>query len=306
MIYTKIQFGITFLVILLEIVWIKFSSVSFYYPTEGLFVLALFFLALFLLYLFYKKVRPVPNIALLIQSTLFVYAFSPAMIILSYLEATANQPLVDSTLAAVDHYLGIYTPNIVFWVRDHPWWHAIIYYIYWVYYGIQLPFVILYFTFRDETTHLQRVLMQFIIATIITGVISAIFPAFGPYYWYQYAPSEIPYKALHHLQELRQNIVDIRQIDGIVTLPSFHTVMALIYAFAFRNEKKFIFIPIFILNIVMILTCVPIGNHYFADLLAAIPVFLVTIGVEVLIYKWVTRFSLKNIKKTKKLSILAA
>lgn len=294
LIYTKIQSYIVLFVFLLEIFWIKLSSFLFFYDEKVLLTNAIFLFFLFLLYFFYKKFRPIPHIILILQSIIFLSIYPPVALLLSYLAGTTHQPLIDSTLASIDRYFGVYTPAIVFWFRSNDLWYTLFYYIYKVLYPIQFPFIIFYFSFRDEVTRAQRFFMQFMIAGIITPVISGFFPALGPYVWYHYMPDVTLANALQHLDELRQNILDIRVADGIVTLPSFHAVMALIYVYTFRDEKKIIFIPIVLLNILLIFSCIPIGQHYFADILGAVPVFAATLVIEGFLFRCVKRAHLRS------------
>lgn len=284
MTYTKIQWGIVLLFFCIEAIWIKFSSFSIYYSKAELLLFVISFSLLGLVYVFYEKFRPDVTIVSLLKSTFLLVAYCPLMLGFSYFGATVNQPFVDSSLASIDHFFGIYSPAIVFWFKNHEGWETVFTYIYNTYI-FQFPFVILYLSFRSEIVPLQRFIMQFMIATPLAILVSIFYPAAGPYAWYDYTPSPELSSALHHLLQLRQHILEISSIDGIITLPSFHSVMAFIYAYTFRNERRIVFIPILILNILMVFSCISIGGHYFADILAAIPVFFLTVWFESLIFK---------------------
>ncbi|MBP9692156.1 MAG: phosphatase PAP2 family protein [Alphaproteobacteria bacterium] len=54
-----------------------------------------------------------------------------------------------------------------------------------------------------------------------------------------------------------------------------------------RQENNYIFIPALILNILVIFSCLPIGQHYFIDILAAFPVFLFAVWSEQLLFSCV-------------------
>jgi hypothetical protein len=198
--------------------------------------------------------------------------------------ATLNFPFIDSTLVFIDSIFEINSSTIVLWFRTHDSLTYIFSTIYKTYF-YQIPFIILYFSIRGDALALQRFVMQFMIALILTIIISGFLPALGPYVWYNYPPSPTLAAALAQLLELRSGVLDFSQKNGIVSLPSFHTVAAFLYMYTFRNENKFIFISIVILNILMVFSCIPIGEHYFADILGAIPTFLVAIWIDSLIYK---------------------
>ena len=56
-------------------------------------------------------------------------------------------------------------------------------------------------------------------------------------------------------------------MTGVITFPSFHTIMALItiQAWSWHRALK---IPILTWNLAVIFTTLPIGGHYFVDLAA--------------------------------------
>ncbi|MBS0271132.1 MAG: phosphatase PAP2 family protein [Proteobacteria bacterium] len=286
--YTRIQWGIVFLMLLVEFVWIKLSSFTFVYDQNIIIAYVISFSLIYLVYVWYQRFRPDPKILNLLQSTSLFLAFCPLMLGFSYLGAMVNQPLIDATLVSIDSHVGVHTPSVVFWFRNHKIFYLLFEAIYNTYL-LQFPFIILYFGLSDENVSLQRYIMQFMIATPLTILISIFYPATGPYTWYQYTPSPELLSALKHLLDLRQHILDITIPDGIVTMPSFHATMACIDAYAFRRQRKIIFIPILILNILVVFSCIPIGQHYFADILGGIAVFFVVIAIESFLFNYVNR-----------------
>lgn len=286
--YTKIQWGIILAFLLIDFIWIYFSSLLLIYDKVLLFSIAITLLFFFLPYLFYKLFRPDPRIVSLLESLVLILIFVGSLMPLSFLVATLNYPLVDSSLALIDFYFRINTAEIVFWFRDHVKWFNFSIYFYnsFLY---QFPFVILYFSSRGDVIALQRFVMQFMIASLLTLILSGFLPALGPYVWYGYTPSTELGNALDQLLELREGILNISKSNGIVTFPSFHVIMALIFVHTFRTERLYVFIPILILNILLIGSCLPIGEHYFTDLLGAIPVFLLTIWIDAKVQTQVRR-----------------
>ncbi|HUX78915.1 MAG TPA: phosphatase PAP2 family protein [Alphaproteobacteria bacterium] len=284
MTYTKLQWLIIALFLIIEIIWVRYSSFLVIYNKTAILFFTIPLCVVGVLYVIYKKFRPDVKIVSLLIPTSILLAYAPLMLLFSYLGATLNLPFVDSSLVSIDSFFGVHSPSVVFWFQNHKWWNYIFIFFYDTY-VYQFPFIILYFGLRGETIILQRFFMQFIIATPLSVIVSIIFPAAGASVWYGYTPNHELSNALNHLLQLRQNVLDVTSIDGIVTLPSFHCVMAFIYAYTFRNEKKILFIPILIINLLMIFSCIPIGGHYFVDILAAIPIFLLAVGIESLIFK---------------------
>ena len=68
-------------------------------------------------------------------------------------------------------------------------------------------------------------------------------------------------------------------MEGIVTMPSYHTVMAVLFTYAFRRTGL-IGYGIATLNLVMLLSIPPIGGHYLVDMLAGGALALGAIAVQ--------------------------
>jgi membrane-associated phospholipid phosphatase len=60
---------------------------------------------------------------------------------------------------------------------------------------------------------------------------------------------------------------EMSAIEGIITMPSYHTVMALLIAYAFRHTGL-VGYGIATLNVAMLLSIPSIGGHYLVDVLA--------------------------------------
>jgi len=222
-------------------------------------------------------------------SIFFLLVYAELMTVLSYLMCSLALPLVDSSVVAFDHDLGFYAQSFFFWFKQHRWWDISFILIYDTFL-FQMLAIVIFFILLGELTSLQRFIMQFMLAALLAVVISGLLPAAGVSDWYHYTPNPASTYAIHHFYELRQGILDVTQGDGIVELPSFHTTMALIYAYALRHQRKIIFIPVLILNCLMVFSCIPVGDHYLADILAGIVLFAVVIGLEQLIFLGVKKY----------------
>jgi len=281
--YTKIQFSLLLIFFLLDIVWIKVGSFTFYYNKNELLYEALFLFSLSVPYVLYKTFRPDPNIVSLLQSFFFLFSYIPIMLVLSYLVTTLNQPLVDPILAFFDRYVGLDAPTFVVWVQTE----KLVYIILVVFYNtfaLQFPLIILYLSFLGETIRLERFLMQFMIAAPLTALIAGLFPAIGPSAWYPYPSNPEILSAFNHIIELRHNILDMTKTDGVFFFPSFHTVMACLYVYVFKDRRKAIFIPILLMNAGLIFSCIPIGQHYVLDIVGGMVLFIITVAIEQFIF----------------------
>lgn|GEM_PF-2346057 len=279
MIYTKLQGILAGLVLLIDCLWIGSSSFFLHYNGVELATFLGMFVLFWTLYFAYKNATPLPKPIIAVQSTLLLLLYTKFSLILSYLAYTTNQPLVNSALASLDELMRFNVSSLFSWFQAHPWWNTFFTLIY-ESSKFQVLFIVIYFSFFGNPIYLQRFIMLFMISIPLAIFIGALWPAVGTYAWYHYPPDEIQSKVFLHFHELRQHILNIETQDGIVEFPSFHTTMALMFAYTFRHERNLIFIPILFLNVLMIFSCLSQGGHYLVDILGGIAVFIVVAGVE--------------------------
>jgi membrane-associated phospholipid phosphatase len=75
---------------------------------------------------------------------------------------------------------------------------------------------------------------------------------------------------LVHFEALRSGAmraIDPNAIEGLITFPSFHTALAVVTAWA-SWRTRYIAVPALSLNLTVIASTVPVGGHYFVDVLA--------------------------------------
>jgi membrane-associated phospholipid phosphatase len=83
---------------------------------------------------------------------------------------------------------------------------------------------------------------------------------------------------LHGLRDGTIRTISEHTVNGLITMPSFHACSAMLFAWAFAGWRslRWIMIP---LNVLMTLAAVPVGGHYFVDIVAGCLVALVSITV---------------------------
>jgi membrane-associated phospholipid phosphatase len=291
--YTKIQWIFTLIVSLIEIVWIRYSSITFYYSKTIILYDLIPLITLFAIYLVYKYLRPDQKITEAVHLTILISIFASSMFILSYLVYTLNMPLIDSSLALIDEYLGFKSVDIVNWSHTHLYWEIFFSVIYNMYY-LEFPLIIIYIYIYNEKMYLQRFIMQVMFTIFLTLVVAGLLPSLGPYAWYHYEAGSMNSRALNHIYELRQNILDLRLRDGVVAFPSLHAAMAILFVYALRNTKKLIFLTILLVNALMIFSCLNIGEHYLTDLIGGALVFLIALGLDKIVFWAVRKYGTLN------------
>lgn len=68
----------------------------------------------------------------------------------------------------------------------------------------------------------------------------------------------------------------IEHPEGLVTFPSFHTALAVIFAYSMRGIR-YIALPVYALNAMLILATLPQGGHYLVDVVAGLAVAAMSI-----------------------------
>ena len=113
-------------------------------------------------------------------------------------------------------------------------------------------------------------------------------PALGPYPWFGLDQAAVPghavalpFKSGPLLESLRSGAVGtigIHQLSGLVCCPSFHACGAVILGWSFRG-LRYLRWPMGLLNAVMVVSTVPIGGHYFIDVIVGVAVGALAIAV---------------------------
>ncbi len=221
-----------------------------------------------------------PQVMFVLGATAQIVLVTVLMAPLTYVAATANLPLQDSNLLAIDRALGLDWRSYVEWVNAHPLLAA------WLSYGytmIRWPLFAIPVVLAAAHRHLrlQQFTLAFGLALIVTTIVSALVPAIGVYQEIGLDPSTLtnldPRAYLEQVRDLapvregRLRELDLFALAGIVTFPSFHATSAVLYAWALWPVRWMR--PIAILANGAMLASTPIdGGHYFIDLIAGIAI----------------------------------
>ena len=204
---------------------------------------------------------------------------------LTYVAASANLPMQDANLLAIDRALGFDWGAYVRYVDDHPALAA------WLNYGytmIRWPIfaipVVLAATHRYR--RIEEFTFAFGLALIVTTIISGLVPAIGVFQQIGLDPISIKNLNLQpYLDQLRDlpptrdgalRHLDLFGLGGIVTFPSFHAASAVLYAWALWPVRWMR--PIVVLAFTAMLAATPInGGHYFIDIIAGTAIAVLAI-----------------------------
>jgi len=195
--------------------------------------------------------------------------------LLTYIAASANFPLQDAALDYWDRALGLD------WIAYYRFMTArpeLLGYAYLSYAAIALPpfGVPIVLGLTKNYVRLQQYMMAFLLTLFVVSILSAFIPALGTYHLYDLPTEFGTYKATGFLIQLDRlpairsgalHALNISQIGGIVTFPSFHTAAAVLAMWAWWGVWWMR--PFALMMCVATLIGTPLlGGHYFVDMIA--------------------------------------
>jgi membrane-associated phospholipid phosphatase len=123
---------------------------------------------------------------------------------------------------------------------------------------------------------------------MVTVLISVFLPAAGTYSFLNLSPADYPhlhpvddFDHMRHLPLLRDGklrVLEIGQLTGIVTFPSFHAAAAILYLWALWANSWMRVIAL-ICNALLLLSTPIDGGHYFIDVIAGVSLAILSILV---------------------------
>ena len=198
---------------------------------------------------------------------------------LSYIAASAALPLQDHSLARLDELLGLDWPGYYRYfvsqpelLRYVPMFYAMIGWL-----GLGVPLLL---GLTKNPLRLQQFTLACVIAVFVTALVSALFPAVGTYQHYGLPPETADFRATGYLVQLDRlpfvrdgslRALNVTQLGGIVTFPSFHAAAAALALWGCWSVWWSRPIAI-VTNGGMLVVTPLVGGHYFIDVIAGIVV----------------------------------
>jgi hypothetical protein len=207
------------------------------------------------------------------------------MTTMTYMAASANLPLQDARLLAFDRAIGFDFRAFVAFVNDRSW---LIVTLAHGYRSIAWPVLLItvLLPLAGHHLHASKYVLVFLISLIATTVISMCVPAIGTYGAIGLVPSDYPnfvpqgyYDTLRDLPLLRDGslrTLDLTQLGGVVTFPSFHAAAAVIYIWALWPVRWVRWLGL-VSNSAMLVSTPIGGGHFLVDVIAGIVVVVLSI-----------------------------
>jgi membrane-associated phospholipid phosphatase len=232
----------------------------------------------YIAYSFYSYRHPRkrdPLVVFTLGSTGQILLIPILMTPMTYVAASANLPMQDVALDAIDRALGLHWMAYYQFVSEH---HALLVLSVWSYSMIGWPVfgVPIALGWTGRYARLQTFTLAFAIALAVTTAVSAVVPAMGTYDLLKFLPDPNLFVPGGYTEQLRDlplvrdgslRYLHLSGLTGIVTFPSFHAAAAVLYIWAFW-PVRWIGPLAAIVNIAMLLATPIVGGHYFIDLFA--------------------------------------
>ena len=206
---------------------------------------------------------------------LFTNVASP----LQYVAVALRQPLVDPFLANVDQMLGVHVPSIVEWTRARPVFTDVLVFCYFTLLPqFFLPVLVVGLWYRDRQT-LWEYVFHFHFCAIITIACLAIWPAACAFTFYGFESLLNQARFIYQFEGLRAGtftLVEGDNLEGLISMPSFHMAGALMVTWALRKHLFWLVLVVPV-NLLMMASTVMTGAHYFVDVLVTVVLFAASV-----------------------------
>lgn len=200
----------------------------------------------------------------------------PLLRILNHLAMSVPLPLVDRQLAAADRWLHFDWIGYIHFLDRHPLLLELCGTTYGNLTGYSCLAFLILCACRPADRAREFVLL-FLSAAVLTDLIGMFFPAMGAMLYFSpelagfrhIAPGTGTYfwAPLQTLRSESHHVLHLSNLVGTVALPSFHTQMGLIMIYCSRGGRK-LFVPVLLINALMIASTPLFGGHYLIDVLA--------------------------------------
>ncbi len=205
-------------------------------------------------------------------------AFSGAALLLQFPLASFDFPFVDGTLARIEEALGRNWRTEFMAVFDHPALFSVMTSTYQLLLW-QVPVACAIVGLRDPR-RLQMFATANTIALAITLVLSALLPAGSAFYYYGCPLPAVSVPQILALRDGSLRVLDPDVMSGIITFPSYHTILALLVGWVLAGVGEIFAVAVTLEAAILVSTRI-VGGHYYADMVAGAVIAAAAI--------WITR-----------------
>lgn len=209
-----------------------------------------------------------------------VYFFLVVSVIANATNAIQLTPFdpIDRKLITTDHFLFINLQELMAWTANKPWFRTMLALGY-----DSLPFQMTYLPiliiFARKFSYIREYYTMLLLTALFGFSFYYFFPTMGPasftsspYFMAEQYATGVKFAELHHY--IPPSTLD----GGMIAMPSFHVIWAWL-CLALIRCWPIVFILLIPVNLLLIVSCVLLGWHYFIDLIGSVIVLLLAYGI---------------------------
>ena len=226
---------------------------------------------------FYRVVRGEQRLGAILASTAQIISFAAIAAPLSYIAATAGFPLQDATFDAWDRSLHFDWMQMMTLISLHPTAQWILLLAYFSF-AMQTVATVLALGIAGQLDRLATFVVAFVCTTLVTIAVSAVYPAAGPWLFLDIQPaiangflpvSSTSWPVFVGLRDGTLHTVYGLNSEGIITFPSLHAALGILFATALWRVSVVRLIALG-LNGLMLIATPAYGSHYVVDVIAGV------------------------------------
>jgi membrane-associated phospholipid phosphatase len=192
-----------------------------------------------------------------------------------YAAAALKRPLIDAALARADAAIGVNVASLAAWTHAHPHVNTVLtlaYFSFLPQLAVLVP--LLGFVARDREA-MWEAIFNFNFCAVTTVAALAFFPAAHAFQYLHFPSTLDQTRLIVQFNGIRSGAfttIRFNDLEGLVSMPSFHFAGALIVTWALRRHRV-LFWPAAVLNVLLGVSTVFTGAHYAIDLVGTVAVF---------------------------------
>lgn len=204
--------------------------------------------------------------------------------------ARSPVPYIDASLDRIDRMLvpGFDWPAMAHWLAHYPLALTLLSH---AYVSLNWQPLVLFgaLAIAGRSAETERFVTAWAIALLICIVPFRWLPAHGPYAYYEIPANAMPglevdlsWRFAAMIDAVRDGSFDTLGPDamiGMISIPSFHACAATLLGWAFWQIRGLRW-PFAALNVAMLVSAVPVGDHYLSDIVAGVLLAIVAIALS--------------------------
>jgi membrane-associated phospholipid phosphatase len=216
----------------------------------------------------YTYWRPDERIVDLAQCAAQLIALFAATGCFSYVVTATNLPLANDAVAAADRTLGFDWLGWFGWVDQHPALRLVMQFAYPSAIA-QMVLIACYLCLTGQPARSRELVWTIMLSLLIIVPLSGLLPVESAWLYYDVGRffDAASVADFDRLRAAQLHDVDLRQLQGIISFPSFHTCLGLLFPYVVRKRRR-VLLPVALLNAAMILSVPTEGGHFLVDVIA--------------------------------------